>query len=48
MEFIEAFHLIESSLFEPDNARRIITLEKSLQVVLEGVHDKMLRFTHCL
>ncbi|OGI12735.1 hypothetical protein A3K64_00650, partial [Candidatus Micrarchaeota archaeon RBG_16_36_9] len=46
IEFIEAFHLIESSLFEPDNAKRIITLEKSLQVVLEGVYDKMLKFTH--
>jgi hypothetical protein len=45
-EFIEAFHLIESSLFEPDNARRISTLEKSLQVILDGVYDKMLKFTH--
>ncbi|MEK7092202.1 MAG: hypothetical protein AAB907_01100, partial [Patescibacteria group bacterium] len=45
-EFIEAFHLIESSLFEPDDSRRILTLEKSLQVVLDGVYDKMLRFTH--
>ena len=45
-EFIEAFHLIESSLFEPDNERRITTLEKSLQVVLDGVYDKMLKFTH--
>ncbi|MBU2104180.1 MAG: hypothetical protein KKF67_00175 [Nanoarchaeota archaeon] len=45
-EFIEAFHLIESSLFEPDNNRRIATLEKSLQVVLDGVYDKMLKFTH--
>ncbi len=45
-EFIEAFHLIESSLFEPDNARRISTLEKSLQVVLDGVYDKMLKFSH--
>jgi hypothetical protein len=45
-EFIEAFHLIESSLFEPDNSRRIVTLEKSLQVVLDGVYDKMLKFTH--
>jgi len=45
-EFIEAFHLIESSLFEPDNTRRIATLEKSLQVVLDGVYDKMLKFTH--
>ena len=46
IEFIEAFHLIESSLFEPDNSRRILTLEKSLQVVLDGVYDKMLKFTH--
>ncbi len=45
-EFIESFHLIESSLFEPDNARRIQTLEKSLQVILDGVYDKMLKFTH--
>jgi len=45
-EFIEAFHLIEGSLFEPDNSRRIAVLEKSLQVVLDGVYDKMLRFTH--
>ncbi|MBU1129448.1 MAG: hypothetical protein KJ949_02335, partial [Nanoarchaeota archaeon] len=46
VEFIEAFHLIEASLFEPSNARRIDTLEKSLQVVLDGVYDKMLKFTH--
>jgi hypothetical protein len=46
IEFIEAFHLIESSLFEPDNSRRISTLEKALQVVLDGVYDKMLKFTH--
>ncbi|MAH03711.1 hypothetical protein CMI39_02910 [Candidatus Pacearchaeota archaeon] len=46
IEFIEAFHLIQSSLFEPDEARRISTLEKTLQVVLDGVYNKMLRFTH--
>lgn len=46
VEFIESFHLIESSLFEPDNSRRIVTLEKSLKVVLDGVYDRMLRFTH--
>jgi len=45
-EFIESFHLIESSLFEPDDARRINTLEKALQVVLDGVYEKMLKFTH--
>lgn len=45
-EFIESFHLIESSLFEPDNARRIQILEKSLQIVLDGIYDKMLKFSH--
>jgi hypothetical protein len=46
IEFIESFHLIESSLFEPSKARRIATLEKSLQVILDGVYEKMLKFTH--
>jgi len=46
LEFIEAFHLIESSLYEPDEARRIVVLEKSLQVILDGVYDKMLKYTH--
>ncbi|HTY44010.1 MAG TPA: hypothetical protein VMC80_02105, partial [Patescibacteria group bacterium] len=46
IEFIESFHLIESSLFEPSDEGRILTLEKSLQVVLDGVYDKMLAFTH--
>ena len=45
-EFIESFHLIESSLFESEEARRISILEKALQVVLDGVYDKMLKFTH--
>ncbi len=45
-EFIEAFHLIESSLFEPNDARRVDLLESSLQVILDGVYDKMLKFTH--
>jgi hypothetical protein len=45
-EFIEAFHLIESSLFEPSNDQRISTLEKALQIILDGVYDKMLKFTH--
>lgn len=45
-EFIESFHLIESSLFEPEESRRISTLEKSLQVVLDGVYEKMLKFSH--
>ncbi|MGV8142432.1 MAG: hypothetical protein ACP5NS_02235 [Candidatus Pacearchaeota archaeon] len=44
-EFIESFHLIESSLFEPSEAQRVRTLEKALQVILDGVYDKMLSYT---
>ncbi len=44
-EFIEAFHLIESSLFEPSEAQRVAILEKSLQVILDGVYEKMLKYS---
>lgn len=44
-EFAESFHLIESSLFEPDESRRVQTLEKSLQIILEGVYEKMLGYS---
>lgn len=46
MEFIEAFHLIESSLYEPGEDRRVEVLERALQVILDGVYDKMLKYTH--
>ncbi|MCL6500491.1 MAG: hypothetical protein K6T16_00455 [Candidatus Pacearchaeota archaeon] len=46
LEFIEAFHLIESSLYEPSEERRIKILEKSLEVILDGVYEKMLHYTH--
>lgn len=44
-EFVESLHLIESSLFEPEESRRIQTLEKALQVILEGVYEKMLSYS---
>lgn len=44
-EFVEAFHLIESSLYQPGEASRIQTLEKSLDTILNGVYDKMLKFS---
>ena len=44
-EFVEAFHLIESSLYEPSEAQRINTLEKSLQIILDGVYEKMLKYS---
>jgi len=45
IEFVEAFHLIESSLYEPSDARRVQILEKSLQVILDGVYEKMMVFS---
>jgi hypothetical protein len=44
-EFIESFHLIESSLFEPSEPRRITILEKALEVILDGVYEKMLKYS---
>jgi hypothetical protein len=44
-EFIEAFHLIESSLFEPSEAHRVEILEKSLQVILDGIYEKMMKYS---
>ncbi len=46
LEFVESFHLIESSLYEPDEARRVDRLEKALQVILEGTYERMLHFAH--
>ncbi len=48
IEFVEAFHLIESSLYEPSEERRVVILEKALQVMLDGVYDKMLKYTHSI
>jgi len=47
-EFIEAFHLIESSLFEPSDRRRLELLDKSLDVILTGTYEKMLHYAHNL
>ena len=44
-EFIESFHLVESSLFEPSEERRVMILEKALQVILDGVYEKMLKYS---
>ena len=44
-EFVESFHLIESSLFEPSDSRRVQILEKALQVILDGIYEKMLKYS---
>jgi len=48
LEFIEAIHLIESSLFEGSDERRMVLLDKSLDVILSETYEKMLRFAHNL
>jgi len=44
-EFVESIHLIESSLLEPSESRRVAILEKSLTVILDGVYEKMLKYS---
>lgn len=48
LEFVEAFHLIESSLYENYQARRLDLLEKALEIELEGTYEKMLHYAHDL
>src|SRR3989338_5571742 len=48
IEFIESFHLIESSLYEGDEARRLNALDKSLDVILDETYEKMLHYAHNL
>lgn len=47
-EFIESMHLIQSSLYESSETRRIEALDKSLSVILDETYEKMLHFTHDL
>lgn len=47
-EFVESFHLIESSLYEGSETRRIALLEKSLDVILEETYEKMLHYAQNL
>ncbi len=47
-EFVESFHLIESSLYEPSEERRLSLLDKSLDVILNGTFENMLHYAHNL
>ena len=47
-EFIEAFHLIESSLYETSDDRRLSLLDKSLDVILTETYEKMLHYAQNL
>jgi hypothetical protein len=47
-EFVESFHLVESSLFEGSEDRRLALLDKSLEVILNGTYENMLHYAHNL
>src|SRR3989344_2621398 len=46
LAFVEAFHLIEGSLLEENEDRRVSLLEKALDVILDGMYEKMLHYAH--
>ncbi|NOZ80587.1 MAG: hypothetical protein GXP63_02845 [DPANN group archaeon] len=48
MEFIEAIHLVESSLYESGNDRRLTLLDKALDVILTETYEKMLHYAQNL
>ncbi|MFH0868119.1 MAG: hypothetical protein V1831_02300, partial [Candidatus Woesearchaeota archaeon] len=47
-EFIESMHLIEGSLYEESNERRLDSLDKALDVILSETYEKMLHYAHNL
>jgi len=47
-EFVEAFNLIQSSLLESEETRRLELLDKSLDTILSETYEKMLRYAHDL
>jgi len=48
MEFIESFNLVESSLYEGTEERRLALLDKALDVILQETYEKMLHYAHNL
>ena len=44
LEFLESIYLIESSLYESEESRRLSLLDKSLDIILQGNYEKMLHF----
>ena len=48
LEFVEAMHLVESSLFEGAEVRRLELLDKALDVILEETYERMLHYAQNL
>jgi hypothetical protein len=48
IEFVESMHLVESSLYENSESRRLNSLEKALTLILDETYEKMLHYAHNL
>jgi hypothetical protein len=48
IEYIESMHLIESSLYENSESRRLDSLDKALNLMLDETYEKMLHYAHNL
>ena len=48
LEFVNAFHMVQASLYEGSEGRRLDMLDKALDTILEGTYDKMIRYAHDL
>ncbi|MCA9459503.1 MAG: hypothetical protein KC550_03060, partial [Nanoarchaeota archaeon] len=48
LEFLEAIYMIESSLYESEEFRRLSLLDKALDVILRGNYEKMIHFAQDL
>ncbi len=48
IEFIESFHLIEASLYEGSEERRLNSIDKALDVILSETYEKMMHYAHNL
>ena len=44
LEFLESIYLIESSLFESEEFRRVTLLDKALDIILQSKYEKMISY----
>ena len=46
--FVDAMHLVESSLVQPNQEQAKATLDKANKVIMQGIQDNMTHFAHSL
>jgi hypothetical protein len=46
--FVQSIQLVESALLEPSAEEKQSTLEKAVQVILDGTQDRMINYAHSL